>query len=368
MLLTPHGWLRNPLVELAEDGTILAIRTSSAPDREPLTEFYAGALLPGLVNAHCHLELSYLQGMIPEGEGFAAFARSMGELRHQSTPRERELAMQRIDAQFQAEGVVAVGDISNDESSFAVKARSPIRYITFAEVYGLRTEDSSRQEPLLAHPDTSLTPHSIYSLQDELFRQIAHNGSSPLSIHFEESEAEQALFEGRGRLWEWYERVGFRCDFLHYGSPARRLVASLPPERRVILVHNCCLKAEDLDLLTGHLQQPVSWCLCPASNHFISRLKPPVELLRSRGQRICIGTDSAASNSTLRMVDELRLLREVPLFDRLTWATLGGAQALGLDAELGSLEVGKRPGLVLMEHFDFQQLELTEQTTLRRLA
>lgn len=325
-------------------------------------------MLPGLVNVHCHLELSYLQGVIPEGEGFAAFARSMGEVRHRFTVEEREEATRRIDAQFRHEGVVAVGDISNDASSFAIKSQSPIHYQTFAEVYGLRTADCSRQEPLLQYPHTSLTPHSIYSLQDELFRSICHEGEAPLSIHFMESEAEAELFLRKGRLWEWYQKVGFSCDFLHYGSPAERLIRSIPPDREVILVHNCCLREEDIDRIMSHFTAPVHWCLCPVSNRYISRLKPPVELLRRHHLSICLGTDSGASNSSLRMIDELRALEGVPLDERLQWATLGGARALGLDHTRGSIEPGKRPGVVLLEGVDLSCMELTDHATLRRLA
>lgn len=360
--------MRHPLVEVDERGTILRIDTCEAPDREPLTEFYAGILLPGLVNAHCHLELSCLQGQIPPGEGFSAFARAMGEVRHRFSESEYEQAMRRIDAQFREEGVVAVGDISNDARSFAVKGESPIHYKTFAEVYGLRTEDCSRQEPLLAYPHTSLTPHSIYSLQDRLFRTIAARGRELLSIHFMESEAESELYSCRGPLWEWYERVGFSCDFLHYGSPSQRLVESVPKERPVMLVHNCCVKKSDLDRILEHFTAPVHWCLCPASNRYISHLEPPVELLRQMGANICLGTDSGASNATLRMVDELRLLKGVPLEERLRWATQGGARALGLDHSLGTLEVGKCPGIVLLEGADLARMELTEGSTLRRLV
>ena len=80
-LWTPEGFLRRPLVTLDDGGRILDVRTCDAPDREPFTEFHAGLLTPGFVNAHCHLELSALRGRIPEGCGFAGFARAMGEVR-----------------------------------------------------------------------------------------------------------------------------------------------------------------------------------------------------------------------------------------------------------------------------------------------
>lgn len=355
------------MLELDAKGKILSISSTETPDRNPFTEFYAGALIPGLVNAHCHLELSYLEGQIPEGEGFAAFARAMGEVRGRFTAEERLRAARRADAVFRREGVVAVGDVANDALVSELKRQSPIHYHTFAEVYGLKSVSAERQRPLLDYPPVTLTPHSIYSVQDALFRAICHEGEGPLSIHFLESEAETELYAHRGRLWEWYERVGFACDFLHYGSPARRLVESIPAEREVILVHNCCLQPQDLEQVMAHFRAPVHWCICPGSNHFISRLKPPVDLLRRGGVNICLGTDSAASNRSLSMLDELRRIEGVPLAERLQWATLGGARALGLADSLGSIEVGKCPGLALLEGLDWERMELTEQSTVRAL-
>lgn len=353
---------------MAPDGEILRVEALEEPDRSPSTEFYAGILVPGFVNVHAHLELSYLCGAIPEGGGFAAFARAMGEVRGRYSMEERKAAARVADARMWAEGVQAVGDISNDEWCFEIKEQSPIHYHTFAEVFGLKTLDLSHQQSLLNHDSTSLTPHSTYSLQEGLFRQVCADGEAPLSIHFMESAAEEELYRGEGALHDWYERVGFSCDFLHHGSPAKRLVGSIPPYRRLLLVHNCLVKREDVELLTTHFEPPVYWALCPASNHYISRLTPPLELLREVGARICIGTDSLASNHSLSMVEELRRLEGVPLWERLDWATRRGAEALGLASMMGSIEPGKRPGVVLIEGADLRRMELKEATCARRLV
>ena len=174
----------------------------------------------------------------------------------------------------------AVGDISNGDTTFSVKERSRVAYHTFIEFFGLRLVSADSVRPLLRHPHTSLTPHSLYSVQDAPLRAIAAEGDAPLSVHFMESPAESELFARRGPLWEWYRKVGFTCDFLHYGSPAERLVASVPRDRRVILVHNCCVTQRDIDVVMNHFTASVRWCLCPRSNRYISRLEPPVELLR----------------------------------------------------------------------------------------
>ncbi len=350
------------------EGRILSVGLFEQGDNTPYTEFYAGALLPGLVNCHCHLELSYLEGQIPPGEGFAAFAQAMGRVRHRFSDEERQAAMVRADSAMQREGVVAVGDVANGVTAYPVKAQSAIHYHTFAELFGLRSSDSSAVAPLMEYPATTMTPHSLYSVQDALFGQICREGEGPLSIHFLESEGEKGLYEGWGHLWEWYREVGFECDFLHYGSPTERLIRSVPRDRALLLIHNCLATEEDVRGIMEHFTAPVSWVLCPGSNDYISHQKPPVELLRRLGVSICLGTDSLASNHALSMLDELRRLEGVPLDERLQWATLNGARALGLDDELGSVEVGKRPGLLLLEGADWQRMELTPHSRLRRIA
>lgn len=368
LLWTPQGLVRNPLVEVAADGRILSVATCAEPDRLPGTEFYAGVLAPGLVNAHCHLELSYLRGAIPEGCGFAAFAGAMGQVRERFTAAERHEAIAAADAAMWSAGIEAVGDIANGDTTFAIKARSRVAYHTFAEFFGLRAASADPLRPLLRHPHTSLTPHSLYSVQDAPLRAIAAEGDAPLSIHFLESPAETELFQRRGPLWEWYGRAGFTCDFLHHGSPAARLAASVPRDRSVILVHNCCVTQRDIDLVMDHFTAKVWWCLCPRSNRFISRLQPPLELMRRNGLNICLGTDSLASNDRLSVFEEMRMFPCVPLPELLAWAAQGGAEALGMADELGEVAPGRRPGLTVISGLDYDTMQLTPASRIRRIV
>lgn len=355
-----------PIITVDDDGRIVRVEQWERLDTMPHTEFYSGALSAGFVNAHCHIELSYLRSAIARGTGFAGFARAIGQVRGEFSMQERERALYAADAAMWAEGVQAVGDVVNGESSFAMKRRSPIRYHSFAELFGLRSQIDAI-EPLLSLPDTTPTPHSTYSLQDSPFRDVCRvAGSAPLSIHFMESPDERALYAGEGSLASWYERMGWQCDFLHYGSPAARLVGSLDASARLMLVHGCCVEAEDIFLLESHFTHPIAWVMCPQSNDYISGLKPPVELLRRHNALICIGTDSLASNSNLSMLEEVKRIEGVPFAERMEWATLGGARALGMDDELGSVEVGKRPGLVLIEGYTAEGLSPT--ATARRIV
>ncbi len=345
-------------------GEILSIEVECSPssmDSSVGTEFYSGIMLAGFVNAHSHLELAYLRGAIEEGCGFSGFASKIGAVRGQFTDEERKVAVERAEREMKRGGIVAVGDIVNGTTSYEQKSRGEMEYRNFAELFGLRAVNTSAVDELLSYPNTTITPHSIYSLNDELFRNVVTNGESPLSIHFMESAEELSLYEGHGALHDWYKRVGFECDFLHYGSPAERIVRSVPKNRSVLLVHNCCVTQRDIDLIMGHFSAPVYWVLCPQSNHYISRLSPPVELLRANNLNICIGSDSLASTPTLSLLDELRLLSCVPLVERLDWATRCGAEALGFD-HLGDIEVGRRPHINILSGIDYDAMELTAQS------
>ena len=361
--VVPH-----PVVTLDDEGRITAVEQWQQLDSLSSTEFYAGVLCAGFVNAHCHLELSYLRGAIARGTGFAGFARAIGQVRGNFNMEERLQAISSADARMWSEGVQAVADIVNDDSSFERKEQSKIYYKSFAELFGLNSGADAVAH--LCHlPNTTPTPHSIYSVQDAAFRNVATLAEDkPLSIHFMESPDEAALYDGEGSLAAWYERMGWACDFLHYGSPAKRIIGSLPKDKRLLLVHNCCVAEEDIELIINHFDASVAWVLCPRSNDYISGLKPPVELLRRHSDMICIGTDSLASNDSLSIIEELKMFADLPLAELAKWATINGARALGVDKEIGSLEVGKRPGLVLIEGVEYGDfLRLTAQSTSRRL-
>ena len=332
-------------------------------------EFYSGILCAGFVNAHSHLELAYLRGAIEEGGGFAAFAATMGKVRGNFSQEEQLSAIAEADKEMWAEGVDAVGDIVNGATSFAVKKSSKIHYHNFAEVFGLRECNIERQRELLNYPNTSLTPHSTYSVQEVPFREICGSDiDKPLSIHLLETVDEAKLYHGEGSLHEWYKAVGFECDFLHYGSPAKRIVESTPTSRRVLLVHNCAITPCDIDVLERHFTAPLYWVLCPCSNRYISGIEPQsVELLRARELNICIGTDSLASNHSLSMVEELKQFSNVPLAELLQWATINGAKALGLDDRFGTIEVGKQSGIVNLTGVNLEDFTLTPSSKAARI-
>lgn len=317
----------------------------------------------GFVNAHSHIELSYLRGAIAEQGGYAAFADNMAKVRNAFSEEEQFSAIEEADRAMWQEGIDVVGDIVNSTTSFATKGKSPIYYKNFAEVFGLRECNLERQREALKYPNTSLTPHSVYSVQDAPFREVCGEYTeNPLSIHLLETDDEAKLYRGEGSLHEWYGKMGFECDFLHYGTPAERIVACVPKDRSILLVHNCAISERDIEVVMKHFTAPVYWVLCPRSNKYISGIVPrSVELLRSAAYNIniCIGTDSLASNWSLSIIEELKMFRGIPLAELLQWVTINGAKALGVADRFGTIEVGKQSGIINLTGVNLDDFTLT---------
>ena len=365
-----------PVVTLNDEGIITDIAINQTDiDRQPLTEFYDGILLPDLVNAHNHTELSHLVGAIPEGGGFTAFARSMGEVRRGFSPEERREAWQRADRVLWEQGVGAVGDICNGTTTFEGKQSSPIEYTNFVELFGLGNTSAEVARRVTAEGVTAglrcgVTPHSTYSLTEAAFADaVAEGGEVPLSIHFMESADEALLYRGEGEMAEWYAQTGRTIDFAHYGSPTERIIRQVPADRDILLIHNCFVSEEEVERIESLFRGRVTWVLCPLSNHYISRTTPPAGMLLRKGVRVAIGTDSLASNRSLSMVGEMAALsaQGIPINKVLHWATVGGAEALRIEERYGTLAVGNKSGIVTLSGLG-RELEFTERSLLRRIC
>lgn len=359
---------------LSDDGTVLSVESREGVDSHYGVEFYSGILIPGMVNTHTHLELSYLKGQIAPGGGFIGFADGLSTVRNRFTATEMEQAADYHDARMFADGVSAAGDISNGDTTFGVKARSRIRYHSFLEIYGLGARAGTIL-PLLAQAradrlSATVTPHSTYSLNERAFREaVGGPENTPLSVHFMESREEEELYAGHGAMHDWYEARGLRTDFpALYASPVERIVRCIPADRRTLLIHNTFITRREVDTLAAHFGGNVTFVLCPRSNRYINNAEPPARMLLDAGMRVAVGTDSLASNTSLSMIDELKMLCDIPLEKRLQWATASGAQALGVDDVCGSLEAGKRPGVALIDGVDWERMELLPGATVRRLV
>ena len=363
------GTIKNGFVEYDDaDGTIISTGECSEGD-----DIISGALVPGFVNAHCHVELSHLHGKFRKGTGMAGFIDQINELRDWAGRETKiELTRRWMDKMWN-DGVSAMADISNDDSSFEVKKSHPLYTRTFLEVFGsepemcegVMSDVMKLNETASAYGiDAAPTPHSCYTMSPQLLSASAAAGleSGFLSYHSQESqEEEDLLMTGTGAMYENRKRSGMSTPPVTGESSLKyfldRLAAACPApyDQNILLVHNVCLKQDDIDALKKVMKNPY-FAICPLSNIFIHNALPPVELMRKNGLAIAVGTDSLSSNDDLDMVKELACLHEafpeVPMSEMLEWACLTGARFLGKEDELGSFAPGKRPGIVLVKDID----------------
>lgn len=355
--------MRNGFVEYDDsDGTIVCV--GQCPEGEHVDD---GALVPGFVNAHCHVELSHLHRKFVKGTGMAGFIDQINALRDWAgRDRKQELVKEWMDLMWRR-GVSAMADISNDDSSFDIKAVHPLYTRTFLEVFGSEPEmcDGVMKEVKdlnavadAAGIDAAPTPHSCYTMSPQLLSASAAAGLAKgwLSYHSQESLEEEDLIRyGSGAMYENRKRSGMSTPPVTGGSSLEYFVGRLaeaapaPYDAHILLVHNVCLSQNDIDA-ARKVMNNVWWAICPLSNIFIHNALPPVPLMRANGLDIVIGTDSLSSNDDLDMVKEMLCIHEnfpeVPMSEILSWACINGARFLSKDDLLGSISSGKRPGIV----------------------
>lgn len=382
----PGAPLKNGYVEYAGDGTIISVGECKDPAVEQ--DFHAGcALTPGFVNSHCHVELSHLHGKFIKGTGMAGFIDQINELRDSVTVGEKRRLAELWMEKMWNDGVSAMADISNCDDSFWAKQLSPVYTRTFLEVFGTEPEDcmdvmnsvsSLQKEAEKYGIDAAPTPHSCYTTSPELLTASAAAGlkSGFLSYHSQESpEEEELLASGTGAMAENRKKAGMSTPPVT-GKPSlsyfidRMLRVHEPPfDEHVLLVHNVCLTQEAIDA-ARKVMNNVYWAVCPLSNIFIHNALPPLDLMRRNGLDITVGTDSLSSNDDLDMVKEMFCIQTyfpgIPLAEILTWACMNGARFLSKERELGSLEEGKRPGIVLIDNIS-EYGSLTAGSTSRRI-
>lgn len=375
--------IRNGFVEYDDaDGRITAVGRCTCGE-----SISQGALVPGFVNSHCHIELSHLHKKFRKGTGMAGFIDQINELRDWAGRDTKILLTRQWMDKMWEDGVSAMADISNDDSSFDVKKNHPIYTRTFLEVFGSEPHmceevmSEVAQLQILADEagiDAAPTPHSCYTMSPNLLSASAAKGleSGYLSYHSQESqEEEDLLISGSGAMYDNRKRSGMSTppvtgeSSLKYFIDRLAAVKQAPYSEHILLVHNVCLKQSDIDALKKVMRNPF-FAICPLSNLFIHNALPPIDLMRENRLDIALGTDSLSSNDDLDMMKELLCLRtnfpQVPMQELFTWASLNGARFLGKDAMLGSLTPGKRPGIVRVTDIDAEGF-ITEDSRSKRI-
>jgi cytosine/adenosine deaminase-related metal-dependent hydrolase len=345
--------LRNGRVRV-EDGSIVAVGAPDDPALAgPVRDLGPGVLTPGLVNAHCHLELSYLAGRLERSRGFVDWIEGLVAARASEEPATvRAAAAEAIHA-LRATGTVAVGDVSNRLAHLDLLEASPLRSVVFHELIGwdpaVAEDVIARSQPRAGgRVEVRLAAHAPHSVSPALFAALVRRGG-PAAVHLAESEEESAFIaRGDGAWRDFLDRRGVgHVAFDPAGRTPARHLHELGVLRRGLLAAHCVhLDADDLGLLAG---AGVSVVVCPRSNRNLGVGLPPVESMLQAGIRLCLGTDSLASVDSLDLVDDMVALhRERPALDPrviVEMATVRGAEALGLDRDVGAIVPGRRAAL-----------------------
>ena len=374
----------NSILVIADDGTIEGILSKSEL-KEPLSEIshYNGILCPGFVNTHCHLELSWAKGLISEGDGLDLFIWQLEKFRKSVSETFIMKAIETAALEMEQAGIIATADIANGIHSLQFKNKSNHHFHTFVEVFGSNPEfadaifEKAVQlktlfESKLSTADVSIVPHATYSLSVELFRLIAAAANNTLlSIHHQENSDENFFFkDGSGPISA--RRKAFNPDLPPFTGTGKRPMESIAgyfsPDQKLLLVHNTVSEQQDIEFVQHYFKQPY-WCLCPNANLYIENKLPDINLFRTNGCKITLGTDSLASNYHLSILEEIKTIQQhfpqIPLTELLRWGTLNGAEFLGLEHKLGSFEKDKNPGIVLIENADIHALKLKPESTSR---
>ncbi|HTK47790.1 MAG TPA: amidohydrolase family protein [Gemmatimonadaceae bacterium] len=356
---------------VARDGRITWVGPrAEAPRSEGDEEIELGdaLLLPGLVNAHCHLELTAMRGFL-DGLDFRSWILRLTHARRAVLDHAALLDSARLGVEEGLRaGITTFADTGDSGTGFDAMLERGVRGICYREVFGpdpaqcaeaiagLRERFLGMRARETSLVRAGVSPHAPYTVSDELFRATAalsRELHAPIAVHVAESALESALVtEGAGAFAD-----GLRARGIDAGPRGRSPIALLDALGVLgadpLLIH--CVRVDDADVraIAAHR---CAVAHCPASNARLAHGIAPLAALLAAGVDVGLGSDSVASNDRMDLLDEARLalllatVREqrvgaLTASDALALATLGGARALRMDAEIGSLDVGKSADL-----------------------
>jgi cytosine/adenosine deaminase-related metal-dependent hydrolase len=357
--------IRDAIIEI-DNHVIVGVRDRvSGSGAGPVTDLGNVVVLPGLINAHTHLELSWLRGRVPPAHRFTDWVKTLVAIRRGTeqliTP-EIVAPIREAIEEAQAAGTAAVGDITNSLAAVEPMQEAGLAGVVFHELLGFKERDgalieatSDRRASAARRGVTiSLAPHAPYSTSVELFKAIraAVDASACriTSVHLGESPEEVELLQHGGGPWRGIlEAVGmWRDDWeIPACGPVQFLDRHGVIDGRTLVVHGVQFDEASLQQLRALGATLVT---CPRSNQWVGVGYPPIERFYRSGVAVAVGTDSLASVDDLNLFTELstmrRLAPSVSARALLASATMVGAKALGVDHRLGSISPGKSAALI----------------------
>lgn len=355
--------IRDGAVAIGDDGRVAAVGRAAELGTGERHE--RCVIVPGFVNAHSHIEYATYGGFgdgLPFGPWIALHVR-----RKQLLELDDMVAIARFGAaQCLRSGITTVGDASFSGAAAIAAAELGLRAIVYLEVFGgteaLETMFVPNRERVADHLSDrvrlGISPHAPYTCTLDLYAACLELGL-PVATHLAESLGEQEWMTTGAGPW-----AGILPEGLLPPPPLQTGVRALAEHGlltpSMLAAHCVHVDAEEIGLLAEH---DVAVAHCPRSNAYLGCGVAPLEELRAAGVRIAIATDSPASTPSLDMFAEMRAAIEaararahrpdaLTAAEALDLATLGGARALGIDGELGSLVPGKQADVAIISFAD----------------
>jgi cytosine/adenosine deaminase-related metal-dependent hydrolase len=319
------------------------------------------ALLPGLINAHCHLDYTILRGKIPPQPSFADWIRRINACKADLSEENYLASIAEGFAEAKRFGTTSIVNLEARPQLIEKIGLSQIRTWWCPELIdareeidvegildGIRSGVGSREDPA---GGILLAPHALYTASSNLYRacsNLARRNNLLLTTHLAESSEEMEMFrDGRGPLFDFMKALGRPMEDCGRATPLALLLSREKLDERWIIAHLNELTENDFDLLA---REKFHVAHCPGSHRYFGHAAFPLNRLRSLGFNICLGTDSLASNSSLSLFDEMRGLQRIaPSLaprDLLEMVTTNPASALGQAKSLGRVRSGYRADLI----------------------
>lgn len=354
--------LENGTIEI-QDGQIVAVHDRSDPLALDLGNV---AVIPGLVNAHTHLEFSDLSHPLEPALPFTTWIRNLVGQRRHRTNSVAEAVRTGYREAAQA-GTTLIGEIATEGWSSAALTQPGPRIVAFRELLALTPDRHAEQMDVAAahlqEADAAppqlvrgISPHAPYSVHPDLFRdlvQLAKRTRAPLAIHLAETQAElELLADGTGEFVDMLQQFGvWQPGIFAPGARPLDYLESLAELERALVIHGNYLSSAEMAFLADNRHLTVVYC--PRTHAFFRHSAHPWLELRDQGVSLALGTDSRGSSPDLSLWNELLFLHgrypDVSPATLLNLGTLSGARALGFDALTGSLEAGKSADLAVIQ-------------------
>jgi cytosine/adenosine deaminase-related metal-dependent hydrolase len=347
--------IKNGVIQVDNSGKIIEIFNDRSLVTSHEIEVFNGIICPGFINSHCHLELSHLKGLANTIKDFSQFI-SLVKSRYDFSKNKIYEAIQQAESEMFDNGIVAVGDICNTVDTIHQKKNNKLLYYNFIETFEIHDNkaDSAIKKSLAIRSEfrsynmqATITPHAPYSVPPYLMDQIlkySDNSDVLFSIHNQETNQENDLFINKsGAFYDWLNNIGASSSIWNKRDSSHEAVIALGLIKKKLLVHNTYSKKNEL--LNNY------YCTCPKANLFIEKKLPDYSIFNV--DNLCVGTDSLASNDSLSIIKELAVIQKNSNFSLQELLIIGcknGAEFFGFK-KLGTLEVGKTPGVNLVSDF-----------------